>query len=91
MKRANPPCSSITLLLWSSPPCTMLLPLTTVSAVALDVLTLPPANQGATVLPNGVFGDRNTPRLTTCFRQTCRHHSKSPPTARPADCSGLSL
>jgi hypothetical protein len=76
MKRATPSCSSIALLLRSSPPCAMLLTLTTANAVplddfgpppptapsaftnppadpkaALDVLTLPPANQGAIVLP----------------------------------------
>ena len=42
MKRATPPCSSIALLLWSSPPCTMLIPLTTASAVALDDFGSPP-------------------------------------------------
>lgn len=42
MKRATSPCSSITLLLRSSPPCAMLLTLTTANAVPLDDFGPPP-------------------------------------------------
>ncbi len=109
MKRATPPCSSIALLLRSSPPCTMLHTLTTASIVplddfgspppttpsafnnppadlkaALDVLTLPPANPGASVLPNGVFGDRNTPRADNVLPPNLQTSFKIPTNGKPS-------
>ncbi len=80
MKRVTPPCSSIALLLRSSPPCAMLL---TVPKAALDVLTLSPANQGAIVLPNGVFGDRNTPRADNELPPNLQTSFKIPTNGKP--------
>lgn len=51
---------------------------------ALDVLTLPPANQGATVLPNGVFGARNTPRADNVLPPNLQTSFKIPTNGKPS-------
>ena len=82
--RSSPPCTMLLTLTtasavplddFGSPPPTPPSAFTNPPAdlkAALDELTLPPANPGAIVLPNGVFGDRNTPRPDT--EHLAEHH-----------------
>ena len=56
---------------------------------ALDALkTLPPTNQGAIALPNGVFGTRNTPRAENVLPPSQQTSFKIPTNGKPSPLFG---
>ncbi|WP_223556550.1 Ig-like domain-containing protein [Pseudomonas sp. BF-R-01] len=56
---------------------------------ALEALkNLPPANQGALALPNGVFGDRNTPRADNVLPPAAQTSFNYPTNGKPSPLFG---
>lgn len=56
---------------------------------ALEALkTLPEANQGALALPNGVFGDRNTPRADNVLPPAVQTSFNFPTNGKPSPLFG---
>ncbi|WP_442967223.1 Ig-like domain-containing protein [Pseudomonas sp. WJP1] len=59
------------------------------AAAALEALkTMPSANQGAIALPNGVYGDRNTPRAENVLPPSLQTSFKIPTNGKPSPLFG---
>ncbi|WP_257230300.1 Ig-like domain-containing protein [Pseudomonas sp. SbOxS1] len=59
------------------------------AAAALEALkTMPPTNQGAIALPNGVYGDRNTPRAENVLPPSLQTSFKIPTNGKPSPLFG---
>ncbi|NUU39200.1 Ig-like domain-containing protein [Pseudomonas sp. C2B4] len=59
------------------------------AAAALDAIkTMPEANQGAIALPNGVYGDRNTPRADNVLPPSLQTSFKIPTNGKPSPLFG---